>query len=72
MRIVYANGAVVLDQQRPLISATEGRQRDAAKAVGGVAAEPSPTAWQQQGGIRFVVTGTVSEDSLRALGQRVR
>lgn len=72
VRIVYTNGAVILDQQRPLIPATEGRQRDAAKAVGGVAAAPSPTAWQQQGGIRFVVTGTVPADSLRLLGERVR
>jgi hypothetical protein len=72
VRIVYASGAVILDQQRPLIPATGGRQRDAATAVGGVAAEPSPTAWQQQGGIRFVVTGTVPADSLRLLGERVR
>ncbi len=72
VRVVYAAGAVILDEQRPTATLTEGRQKDAAKAVGGVAAASSATAWQQQGEIRFVVTGSVSPDSLRALGQRVR
>ena len=71
VRVVYASGAVVLDQQRPLIVA-DARQAAAAKAVGGVATESSATAWRQQGAIRFVVTGSVSTDSLRALGERVR
>jgi hypothetical protein len=71
VRVVYASGAVVLDQQRPLIVA-DARQAAAAKAVGGVAQESSATAWRQQGAIRFVVTGSVSTDSLRALGERVR
>ncbi len=73
VRVVYAAGTVVLDQQRPAgVVAAESRQRDAAKAVGGVAAAAPATAWRQQGDIRFVVTGSVSTDSLRALSQRVR
>jgi len=71
VRVVYESGAVVLDQQRPLIVA-DTRQAAAAKAVGGVALESSATAWRQQGAIRFVVTGNVSTDSLKALGERVR
>lgn len=71
VRVVYESGAVVLDQQRPLIVA-DARQAAAAKAVGGVALESSATAWRQQGAIRFVVTGSVSTDSLKALGGRVR
>ena len=70
VRVVYASGAVTLDEQRPM-GAT--RQEGAAKAAGGVAAyESAPTAWQTMSGIRFVVTGSVSADSIRALGARVR
>jgi len=71
VRVVYEAGAVVLDQQRPRPVA-DTRQAAAAKAVGGVALESSATAWRQQGAIRFVVTGNVPTDSLRALGERVR
>ncbi|MEZ4414072.1 MAG: zf-HC2 domain-containing protein [Gemmatimonadales bacterium] len=74
VRVVYAAGAVILDQQRPMLVA-DTRQGNAAKpvgGVGGVAQESSATAWQQQGEIRFVVTGNVSTDSLKALGERVR
>jgi len=70
VRVVYASGAVTLDEQRPIGAA---RQEVAAKAAGGVAAyESAPTSWQTMSGIRFVVTGSVSADSIRALGARVR
>jgi len=70
VRVVYASGAVTLDEQRPGVSA---RQEAAAKAAGGVAAyDSAPTAWQTMSGIRFVVTGSVSADSIRALAARVR
>jgi hypothetical protein len=71
VRVVYASGTVTLDEQR---SATQvaARREAAADAVTGAMARAGVTAWQERGGIRFVVTGSVSADSLRALGARVR
>ena len=71
VRIVYAAGGVILEEQRPLGHAGE-RQESSSKAALGAAAPGVATAWQERGGIRFVVTGSVSADSLRALGARVR
>ena len=71
VRVVYAAGAVTLDQQRPM-PALASRQEGAAKVVGGAVAYETTMAWQERGGIRFVVTGSVSVDSLRALGGQVR
>ncbi len=77
VRISYAGGGVVLDQQRPTrqFARMEGASAQAAKV-----AEPSVasdvtgrvTTWQERDGIRFVVTGSVSPDSLAALARRVR
>ena len=74
VRVIYASGAVTLDQQRPG-AALSARRETAASAVGG----PAPgamtgmvTGWQERAGILFVVTGAVSADSLRVLGARVR
>ena len=68
VRVVYGAGAVALDEQRPTPAAAARRESGgyAAKASGAV------TEWQERGGIRYVVTGSVSADSLRALGARVR
>jgi anti-sigma factor RsiW len=71
VRIVYAAGGVILDEQRPVGHAGE-RQESASKAALGAAAPSVATTWQERGGIRFVITGSVSADSLRALGARVR
>lgn len=68
VRVVYAGGGVMLDQQRP--APALGARKEAA-ASGAVAQRPAP-GWEQRGDIRFVVTGSVSVDSLRALGARVR
>ena len=70
VRVIYASGTVILDQQRPASEVAARREADA--AVAGAAAASAPTAWQERGGIRFVMTGSVSADSLRALGARVR
>lgn len=70
VRVVYASGSVILDQQRPAAAVAARREADA--SVAGAAAASSLTAWQERGGIRFVMTGSVSADSLRALGARVR
>ncbi len=69
VRVVYASGTVTLDQQRPgtAISA----RRDAAAPAAGAVAPGSVTGWQERSGIRFVVTGGVSADTLRALAARV-
>ena len=77
VRVVYASGAVTLDQARSADeqrSATEvaARREAAADAATGATARSGVTAWQEHGGIRFVVTGSVFADSLRALGARVR
>ncbi len=71
VRVIYASGSVILDEQRP---ATEvaARREAATDAATGAAARASVTAWQEHGGIRFVITGSVPADSLRALGARVR
>lgn len=79
VRVVYATGGIVLDQQRAPAPAV-GRQELAAKAAGGMAAKDmAQTAasaampgWQERGGVRFVVTGSVSAESLRALSEQVR
>ncbi len=70
VRVVYEGGAVFLDQQRPAATA-ELRRESAAKAARSDAGGTAP-AWQGISGIRFVVTGTISPDSLRELGARVR
>lgn len=70
VRVIYASGSVILDQQRPATEVAARREADA--YASGAAAQRSLTAWQERGGIRFVVTGSVSADSLRALGTRVR
>jgi hypothetical protein len=71
VRVVYAAGAVTLDEQRSAAPAA-ARREDAAKVVGGAVAYETTMSWQERGGIRFVVTGSVTPDSLRALGSRVR
>jgi anti-sigma factor RsiW len=68
VRVVYAGGAVMLDQQRP--ASVAGLHKDA--AVSGVAARRAGPGWKHRGEIRFVVTGNVSADSLSALGARVQ
>lgn len=68
VRVVYAGGAIMLDEQRP--APVLGARKEAV-ASGAFAQRPAP-GWQEQGEIRFVVTGSVSVDSLRALGARVR
>ncbi len=70
VRVIYASGSVTLDQQRPPTAPAARREADASAA--GAAAVNSLTAWQEHGGIRFVITGSVPADSLRALGARVR
>ena len=71
VRVVYAGGAVVLDEQRPAPVLGARKEAVAAGASGAFAQRAAP-AWEQRGDIRFVVTGSVSVDSLRALGARVR
>lgn len=71
VRVIYASGSVTLDQQRPAIQVA-ARREAATDAATGATARASVTAWQEHGGIRFVITGSVSADSLRALGARVR
>jgi hypothetical protein len=68
VRVLYASGAIALDQQRPM-EAAAGRRAAEASAD---AAAPSPPAWAEQNGIRFVVTGSVTPESLRTLGTLVR
>lgn len=70
VRVVYAAGNVVLDQQRPPERPAARRENAAA----GAAAESRQQAagWHDREGIRFVVTGTVSADSIRELTTRVR
>ena len=69
IRVVYAGGTVILDEQRP--APVPAARREAASASGAVAQRAAP-GWQQRGDIRFVVTGSISVDSLRALGARVQ
>ncbi len=71
VRVVYAGGMVVLDEQRPA-PAPGARKEAVASGASGAFAQRAAPAWEQRGDIRFVVTGSVSVDSLRALGARVR
>lgn len=71
VRVVYASGTVTLDEQRPATPAA-ARREAAADAVAGAVTQPGVTAWQERGNVRFVVTGSVTPDSLRALGALVR
>ena len=71
VRVIYASGSVTLDQQRPATQVAARREADIDGAPGATAVA-SVTAWQERGGIRFVLTGSVPADSLRALGARVR
>lgn len=70
VRIVYASGNVVLDQQRPP-TRPSARREDAA-APSAAERRQQGAGWQDREGIRFVVTGTVSSDSIRELTSRVR
>lgn len=78
VRVVYAGGNVVLDQQRPAMDlaraeATAARAAKTAQAQAGASTlEGRVTAWQVRDGIRFVVTGSVAPDSLAVLAARVR
>ena len=71
VRVIYASGSVTLDQQRPATQVAARREADTDGAPGATAVA-SVTAWQERGGIRYVITGSVPADSLRALGARVR
>ena len=71
VRVIYASGSVTLDQQRPATQVA-ARRETAAEAATGATAGANVTAWQERGGIRYVITGSVPADSLRALGARVR
>jgi hypothetical protein len=70
VRVVYASGTIVLDEQREGKAESDGRLA-AARAPQRALAAPS-AGWRQAGSIRFAVTGSVSADSLRALADRVR
>jgi hypothetical protein len=75
VRVVYGAGTIMLDEQRPVLAAeapAAARLDAAAKATNGVARQEMVTGWREEAGVRYVVTGSVSEDSLRALGARVR
>lgn len=71
VRVVYAAGAFALDQQRPLMPMPAAPEA-AAKLGGGVMRNAAAPTWQERGGIRFTVTGSVSAESLSALGARVQ
>ena len=69
VRVIYASGTIMLDEQRlglPVSSfrleAARPQQAAAAPALG----------WREAGAIRFAVTGSVSPDSVRTLAARVR
>ena len=75
VRVVYARGAVVLEQQRSRDAAAlrrAARYEDA--AAKSLAAQPAAQEieWRSSDGFRYVVTGTVGADSLKALADRVR
>jgi len=70
VRVVYASGTVLLDQQRP--SGAKELRQEAASGAMRAAAAPEGTGWQEREGLRFVVTGGVSPDSIRELARRVR
>ena len=70
VRVVYASGNVLLDQQRP--ARTAERRQEAAAGQVGAAARADGAGWREREGLRFVVTGTVSPDSIQELVRRVR
>ncbi|HET9293010.1 MAG TPA: zf-HC2 domain-containing protein [Gemmatimonadales bacterium] len=75
VRVVYAGGGIVLDQQRSDDSAAlrrAARYEDAAART--LSAQPArrDLEWRLKDGFRYVVTGTVGADSLEALTDRVR
>jgi hypothetical protein len=70
VRVVYASGTIILDEQRVGPPAAGGRLEAARPAQAG-SVGPMP-GWLEAGAIRFAVTGSVSADSLRALSARVR
>jgi len=78
VRVSYAAGAIVLDQQRlPAAGLRQEAALDAAAKAAPAIAPPSTNAgllapWREQAGIWFVVTGAVSADSLATLAGRVR
>jgi anti-sigma factor RsiW len=69
VRVVYASGTIILDEQR-VGTAESGGRLEAARLLQRAAAPPA--GWREAGAIRFVVTGSVSPDSLRALAGLVR
>ncbi len=69
VRVVYASGTIILDEQRVGTAASGGRL-EAARPLQRAAAPPA--GWREAGGIRFAVTGSVSPDSLGLLAARVR
>ncbi|HEX5004271.1 MAG TPA: zf-HC2 domain-containing protein [Gemmatimonadales bacterium] len=71
VRIVYGAGSIALDQQRPPVAAAE-RRAEASSALGAAASGGMVPGWSSQGAIRFVVTGSVSPESLQTLAGRVR
>jgi putative zinc finger protein len=75
VRVVYAGGGIVLDQQRaeePAAMRRAARYEDAAARR--LTAQPAAQEieWRSKDGFRYVVTGTVGADSLEALADRVR
>jgi hypothetical protein len=75
VRVVYAGGAIVLDQQRAEELAARrraARYEDAAAKSLAAQAAPPEIDWLAGDGFRYVVTGTVGADSLKALAARVR
>jgi anti-sigma factor RsiW len=69
VRVVYASGTIILDEQRVGTAASGGRLEAARSPQ---RAEAPPAGWREAGGIRFAVTGSVSPDSLGRLAARVR
>jgi anti-sigma factor RsiW len=75
VRVVYAGGGIVLDQQRtqePAAMRRTARYEDAAARR--LTAQPAAQEieWRSKDGFRYVVTGSVGADSLEALADRVR
>jgi hypothetical protein len=72
---VYADGAIILDQQRTdELAAMRRAARYEDAAAKRLAAQPAAQeiGWRSSDGFRYVVTGTVGADSLEALAARVR
>ena len=75
VRVVYAGGGIVLNQQRteePAALRRAARYEDAAARTLAARASPQEIDWRSKDGFRYVVTGTVGADSLAALADRVR